>query len=78
MMSEWLRLAVSPSIVWRAVKVALVVGTILIAINYGDLILAGHVGGAMWVKMALTLFVPYGVSTYSSVGALMETERRRP
>jgi hypothetical protein len=78
MIVEWLRLAMTPSVVWRSIKVALIVGTILIAINYGDAMLTGRVTGVMWLKMALTLFVPYGVSTYASVGALMETKRRRP
>lgn len=49
---------------------ALVVGPILIAINQGDLIVSGALTGAAWVKMVLTVAVPYCVSTYSSVGAL--------
>lgn len=49
---------------------ALVVGPILIAINQGDLIVSGALTGAAWVKMVLTVTVPYCVSTYSSVGAL--------
>ena len=54
----------------RALKYAVVVGAILIAINHGDAILAGdHLGADRLLKMILTAFVPYMVSTLSSVGA---------
>ena len=65
-----MHLAFRRDVVVRAVKVALVVGTLLIAINHGDALLAGEIDGARGLKMLLTLFVPYAVSTYSSVGAL--------
>ncbi len=52
----------------RACKVCGVVGTLLVAINQGDAILAGL--PIDWGKLILTYFVPYGVSTYSAVAAL--------
>ena len=51
-----------------SLKTALVVGTILIAINQGDVLLRGAVSAVIVAKMALTYGVPYCVSTY---GALM-------
>ena len=71
-MSEWIRLAFSPSIVKRGLKFALVVGAILIAINHGDAILAGKVGAGRLLRMGLTVLVPYLVSTISCVAALRE------
>ncbi len=76
-MSEWLKLAMKPTVVRRAIKFALVVGTILISINHGYAIVHGQVtGGRVW-QMCLTVLVPYTVSTLSSVGAMREMERRR-
>jgi len=65
----WFRLAFQPSVVRRALGYAVVVGALLIAINHGDAILAGAVDGKRLLKMALTIVVPYMVSTASSVGA---------
>ena len=77
-MTEWLRLAVHRSIVRRAVRVAAVVGTVLIAINHGGAILRGDLTPGRVLQMALTVLVPYCVSTYSSVEALRQrsTDRR--
>jgi len=72
----FLALALSPRVVRRALLYALVVGAILIAINHGDALLAGHVGSERWWKMGLTVLVPYTVSTLSSVGALRSVSRR--
>lgn len=65
-----LRLALDPGVVRRALVFAVIVGPVLIAINHADAILAGDVGPVRWLKMGLTLLVPYAVSTISSVMAL--------
>ncbi len=65
-------LARRPDVVRRALRIAAIVGTLLIAINYGDRILAGRIETADVLKMLLTIFVPYGVSTVSSVAALRD------
>ncbi len=70
-----LRIAVRRAVVLRATRVALVVGVILIAINQGDLLLAGEVSVTTWLKIGLTPLVPYLVSTFSSVAAILEAER---
>ena len=76
-MKEWLRIAGSASVRWRALRVAGLVGSILLAINHGDAILRGEVSPVRLLRMALTLLVPYLVSTWSSVGAIRELEREQ-
>ncbi len=72
---SWLSLATRGDIVRRASRTALVVGTLLIAINYGDALFGGTVSMVQALKMTMTVFVPYAVSTYSSVGALRAAAR---
>ncbi len=71
-MAGFLALARRRDVVRRAVRVAVIVGTLLILINYGDRILAGDLGRSDWLKMGLTYLVPYGVSTWSAVQAIRE------
>lgn len=68
--NSWLRLATSGPVVRRALRYAVVVGAILIAINHWDALLAGELDTGRWFKMGLTVCVPYLVSTFSSVSAL--------
>ena len=63
-------IAIRKNIVRRALFYGVVVGAILIAINHGDALLAGEVSMGRSLKMLLTVFVPYCVSTASSVGAI--------
>ena len=51
----------------RAVVVALVVGTILFAINQLDVVLSGAITPLVVSKIVLTYVVPYSVSTYSAL-----------
>jgi len=53
-----------PATVSRAMIVSAIVGTILVAIGQGDLILAG-ITPPYW-KVILTYLVPFSVSSYSS------------
>ena len=70
-MTQWLTCATAAPVVRRAVASALVVGPLLVAINHGDAILAGDVSAGRLFKIALTLLVPYAVSTFSSVQAVL-------
>jgi hypothetical protein len=72
---EWIQLAFAPSVRQRAIRVALVVGSLLLAINHGDAILRGDVSTVRVLRMVLTVLVPYLVSTFSSVGAIRELRR---
>ena len=74
-MKRWFELASSPIIVGRSLRVALVVGTLLTLINQGDVLLDGAISGEVIAKILLTYCVPYAVSTYAGVGALLEKER---
>jgi hypothetical protein len=70
-MKDWLAIAFSRRVVMRGTKVALVVGTILVAINQGDVILDGSLTAATAWKIPMTYIVPYVVSTYAAVSAII-------
>lgn len=63
-MKPALRQALSPGCLRHSLMVALIVGTLLNAINQGDLLLAG--GEVSYVKLALTYLVPFCVATYGA------------
>ena len=71
MNSEWFRTAVRRDVVLRGLRTSGVVGTALVAINQGDHILAGTLAAAAVWKIPLTYLVPYLVSTYASVAAIV-------
>ena len=73
---RWIAIATSRSVVRRATVVALIVGSMLVAINHGDAILRGDLSVARLLRIALTVAVPYCVSTYSSVSALRASTRQ--
>ena len=56
----------------RTFGVALLIGTILFAINHLDTVVSGHATTSTWVKGALTYLVPFCVSNY---GILVATHR---
>jgi hypothetical protein len=57
------------AILRRAVRVALVIGTILFFINQSDVVLMGQITGLVVAKIGLTYLVPFSVSTYSALAA---------
>lgn len=61
--------ATSKKTVNKAIKVAIVVGLILNAINQGDKLISLNFAAINWFKFILTFFVPYGVSSYSAAMA---------
>ncbi len=61
--------SLSDGIPYRSGCGALLVGTILNAINQGDAIFTG--APINWVKVVLTYLVPYAVSTYGAVSYRM-------
>lgn len=46
----------------RTLRIALIVGLILSAVNQGNVILAGEATALVWVKCALNFCVPFVVS----------------
>ena len=61
-MREALRICFRREHLRRTVRIALVVGTILTAINQADVIVGGDATTLTWVKMALNYCVPFIVS----------------
>ena len=59
---------------WRTVLTALIVGTVLFAINQLDVVLAGHASATTWVKVGLTYLVPFAVA---NTGLLFGCRRPR-
>ncbi len=51
----------------RSLVAALVVGTVLTALNQGDTLLAGHWSNALYWKIPLTYCVPLMVATYGAL-----------
>ena len=65
-MNTWLRAALSAPVVRCALSIALLVGPVLVLIIQGDHLVNGDRGSFSWTKAALTIVVPYLVSTGSS------------
>jgi hypothetical protein len=67
---SFLSIALTRTVVTRAIKVAFIVGTALALINHGEKILNMSLSVHDCFKVFLTYLVPYGVSTWSAVGAI--------
>lgn len=61
--SNFLRAMLSPPVSTNALKVALVVGTILNLINQGNAL--WHGASVDWLRVGLNFLVPFLVSSYS-------------
>jgi hypothetical protein len=70
-MMELLQAAFSRPIVSAALRIALVVGTVLNVINQGPAIFSGE--GPSWMHVALNYVVPYCVASYS--GATVQVRK---
>lgn len=77
-MREWIRLASHPATVRRAFFTSLIVGAVLIGINHGPAVLRGELTRSRVLQMALTVLVPYTVSTVSSVATRRELTQKQP
>jgi hypothetical protein len=73
MLRRAIHYSLSDGVPFRSGCAAIVVGTILNLINQGDAIL--EAASLNWIKIVLTYFVPYAVSTYGAVSYRMS---RRP
>jgi len=62
------RVVLYPPHLGRTTLIALVVGTVLFAINHLDEVLLGKSTRAMWIKGAITYMVPF---TVSNLGVLI-------
>jgi hypothetical protein len=75
---DWFAIALEASVYRRALKVTVVVGSILAGINHWDVMLAGAFTATVWTKIGMTYLVPYCVSTYSSVQAIRHRRAGAP
>ncbi|TVQ11663.1 MAG: hypothetical protein EA368_05290 [Leptolyngbya sp. DLM2.Bin27] len=60
----YLKALVTPQIAKRAMRVALLIGTLLFVINHGTAVRSGTMTQARWISAGLTYLVPYGVSVH--------------
>ncbi|MDA8358275.1 MAG: nitrate/nitrite transporter NrtS [Actinomycetota bacterium] len=59
----------------RVGAIAVVIGTLLVVINQGGVLVSGHTSWVVWVRVALDYVVPTCVST---MGVLAGTRRSTP
>lgn len=71
---SFLSIAMERPVRARAVRISLIVGSILVLINHWERLLGLDFDGTMLIKIVLTFLVPYCVSTYSAVQAVREKE----
>lgn len=74
--ASFLSIAFSSSVVKRSLGIAAIVGCILATLNHGDRIFSGDIDGTLLIKVCLTFFVPFCVSTYSSFLAVRGNMQR--
>lgn len=70
----FIELWVDGATVRRAIKVAVIVGTILCLINQWQAIIQPTIP-IDWVKVMLTYLVPYAVSSYSTVASKRDQQK---
>ena len=75
MNSKWFLLAWRRDIVVRGLRVSGSVGTALVLINQGDVDISGAGAADLLWKIPLTFLVPYLVSTYASVSAIIAVSK---
>jgi len=71
---SFISLMFSKEVLPRAIKVALLVGTLLALINHGDKIISMSLTNQDYIKLALTYLVPYAVSSWSAVSAIISSK----
>jgi hypothetical protein len=70
---EAFRVIAYPPYLKRTVRIALIFGSLLFAINHLDEVVLGHATGSVWIKGTLTFLVPFCVS---NLGVLVASRRR--
>lgn len=66
---EVLGVVMAPANVKRSVTIALVIGTLFVAMNQLELILSGHATFVVWLKAGLTYLTPLCVSNLGMLSA---------
>lgn len=65
-------IVISPSVLKRALKVSLIVGTTLNLINQGNSLVTLEYSHVSFIKLGLTYLVPYLVTTYTATAMKLE------
>lgn len=65
----WRCALVHSPMLWRSVKIGIVVGTVLAVINHGGVLVRGELTSGVAWKIALTYLVPFVVATWSALAA---------
>ncbi len=76
-----LRFICKPRVVRKALLAAGLVGTVLVSLNQGDVLLSGHVTTRVLVKSLLTPLIPFCVTmlgAFLNSGPAVRAEDRRP
>jgi len=69
---DWLQLAMSASVLRRALLTSALIGTLLALINHGNELFSGQMTRGHWLRVAMTYLVPYCVATWSSVQTIRQ------
>ena len=72
----FIALALSNKVMSSALKVSIIVGSLLAIINHGSTLLDMNFSGEKIAQILLTYLVPYCVSTYSSVKAIQGHQKQ--
>jgi hypothetical protein len=72
--AEAIRVVLYPAYLRMTIAIALLVGTVLFAINQLDVVVRGDATTLVWLKSAVTYLVPFCVS---NAGVLVASRRRR-
>ncbi|XPF94801.1 nitrate/nitrite transporter NrtS [Colwellia sp. RE-S-Sl-9] len=75
--ATWLQIATRPDIIKRSIKISLIVGSFLAVLNHGDKLLTVDLSSLDIFKIIATYFVPFCVSTYSSLQNELHAMRRQ-
>ncbi|ACA98023.1 MULTISPECIES: nitrate/nitrite transporter NrtS1 [Cyanophyceae] len=59
-----------------AIRVALIVGTVIFCINHGSAFLHGAMTRTRWTSMVLTYFVPYCVNLHGQIASRMRQQAK--
>lgn len=63
-MNRFIKALLDPKLAPSAVKVALIVGSVLFTINHGSALLKGEMTRARWFSGLITYLIPYSVNIH--------------
>ncbi|WP_044211557.1 nitrate/nitrite transporter NrtS [Flammeovirga sp. OC4] len=70
------KIILSKQVVYTALKLSLLVGTLLAFINHGADIIDNTLSNRQVIQILTTYLVPYAVSTYSSVKVIISNQSK--